>query len=130
MKKEIKYILIPTWSIIKSVCDKSYVKHDIPTFFIKLFNTKKEIEKYLDTNDLESELHKIMLDSVLKNGDKDELKRTFEYRRITFWVVGVNPVGKENRIGVMEKIEEKKWKYIPMMGGKVWKNDLLFGSCY
>ena len=51
---------------------------------------------------------------------------------LTFWVIGVNPVGKENRIGIVQqeyndKEKRLKWKYRSYFGGKVWKDSLLFG---
>lgn len=124
-----KYLLVPTWEIE----NPSRLRRDIPVNFVKSFETKKDIEKYLDSNEIENELFKIMQDRIYENEakTKEEMKEQFmramSFRRITFWVICVNPIGKENRLGIMEK-GEKGWKYCTMMGGKVWKHTLLFGT--
>lgn len=136
-----KYLLLPTWKIhLRDKDDKiSDLKHDIPPYFIKLFDSKKEIEEYLNSNNIQQQLHKIMCDKLFdkdkcktEEDAKKQLKRSFDYHDITFWVIGINPLEKENRRGIMQheydnKTKSLKWKYRPFFGGKVWKDELLFG---
>ena len=132
--KEIRYILIPAWRF--KVDDVH--ECDIPPYFVKSFSTKKEIEDYLNSNDITRELTFIKDDSLMENAKRSGNNNPTEVMRkmlsydLTFWVIGVNPVGKENRIGIVQqeyndKEKHLKWKYRSYFGGKVWKDSLLFG---
>lgn len=134
---EIKYILLPQWKFKT----EGHFDFDIPPYFIKIFSHKKEIEDYLNSNDVRGELMKIKDNEIAERVDRynptgeertKALARMFAYHDITFWVIGVNPQGKENRIGIMQQEHDKnsnslKWKYRSYFGGKVWKHQLLFG---
>lgn len=132
--KEIRYILIPAW---RFKVDDAH-ECDIPPYFVKSFSTKKEIEDYLNSNDIERELTFIKDDSLMENAKRSGNNNPTEVMRkmlsydLTFWVIGVNPVGKENRIGIVQqeyndKEKHLKWKYRSYFGGKLWKDSLLFG---
>ena len=135
--KEIKYMLLPQWRFEHN----GEPDFDIPPYFIKMFSTKKEIEDYLNSNDLEMELSRIRTKDIAERAERlhltgeertKELAKMFNFSRITFWVIGINPLGKENRIGIMQRCYDKKvgyrkWKYLSYFGGKVWKDSLLFG---
>ena len=131
---ETQYLLIPEW----------HFEHDsdIPPYFMKLFSSKKEIEDYLNNNDIRKELVEIKNKATAERikrlnlqGEEriKEMARAFTYSDITFWVIAINPIDKENRIGLMQHdLDRKKdkltWKYASYFGGKVWKDDLLFGQ--
>jgi hypothetical protein len=133
---EIKYLLIPTWRFYNG----DILDFDIPPYFMKMFSTKKEIENYMNSNDISRELREIkdkeLYEKIERNnltGDEKikAMAHSLDYD-LSFWVIGVNSIGKENRIGIMqhEYDREKKcliWKYRSYFGGKVWKDQLLFG---
>ena len=147
------YILIPTWRIEDYSSENPSWKdqqHDIPHYFMKIFHSKKDIEKYLDEynnyknlkeaeNTIESKLYKIMIDKIsdeYKDDFKKYFKATGKYHNITWWVITCDDdLSKENRIGIMEKMYDSKkdcshWKYCTYFGGKVWKDSLLFHGFY
>ena len=128
-------LLIPVWDFTKN--DKP--DNDIPPYFMKAFSSKKEIAEYLTANDIEKEMRDVkntfLGEWAERTGEdpKETLKKMMSYDRITFWVITVNPVGKENRIGIMERKWNRNthhfdgWHYVSYFGGKVWKDNLLFG---
>ena len=133
---ELKYMLLPVWRFHNG----DDVDFDIPPYFIKLFSSKKEIEEYMTTNDPTRELMKIkddeFYDKIQRNnitGD-DRIKmlsKALSYK-LSFWVIGINPVGKENRIAIVQQEYDRKkkclvWKCRSYFGGKVWKDNLLMG---
>lgn len=134
---EIKYLLMPQWRFEHN----GEPDFDIPPYFLKLFSSKKEIEEYLSSNNLEMELNHVKdkafadrVEFLHLTGEErtKELAKMFNYSRVTFWVIGINPVGKGNRIGLMERCygkkgKKRKWKYVSYFGGKVWKDQLMFG---
>ena len=145
------YILIPAWQY-DDFTSSNENEHkqwwDIPHYFMKIFHSKKDIEKYLnETNDpnneydktLNCKLHSIMVRRLFekhKNDSKTALKATLKYRDVNWFVVTCDDdVSKENRIGLMQKCHDKKsntfkWKYVSFFGGKVWRDDLLFRGSY
>ena len=133
---ELKYMLLPVWRFYNG----DDIDFDIPPYFIKLFSSKKEIEEYMTTNDPTHELMKIkddeFFDKIQRNnitGD-DRIKmlaKALSYK-LSFWVIGINPVGKENRIAIVQQEYDHKkkclaWKCRSYFGGKVWKDNLLMG---
>lgn len=147
------YILIPTWRIEDYSSENPTWKdqqYDIPHYFMKIFHSKKDIEKYLNEynnykdlkeaeNTIESKLHKIMIDKIsdkYKDDFKKYWKHTNLYRDITWWVITCDDdPSKENRIGIMENVYDSEkdclhWKYCSYFGGKVWKESLLFHKFY
>ena len=131
-----KYLLLPQWILNDRDGEQDF---DIPPYFMKLFDSKKDIVDYLENNDIRRELNQIkdqaFCDWVDRRGltgqeRQETLLRMFAYSDIIFWVIGINPVGKGNRIGMMQRRYEEnkpKWKYVSYFGGKVWKDQLLFG---
>ena len=133
---ELKYMLLPVWRFYNG----DDVDFDIPPYFIKLFSSKKEIEEYMTTNDPTRELMKIkdneFYDKIQRNNITGDYKikmlaKSFSYR-LSFWVIGINPVGKENRIAIVQQEYDHKnkclvWKCRSYFGGKVWKDNLLMG---
>ena len=133
---ELKYMLLPVWRFYNG----DDIDFDIPPYFIKLFSSKKEIEEYLATNDPTSELNKIkdeeLFEKIRRNNITGEerikmLAKALSYK-LSFWVIGINPVGKENRIAIVQhEYDHKKkclvWKCRSYFGGKVWKDNLLMG---
>ena len=147
------YILIPTWRIEDYSSENPTWKdqsYDIPTSFMKIFHSKKDIEKYLNEynnykdlkeaeNTIEAKLHKIMLDKLsekYKDNFEKYYKHTNLYHDITWWVITCDDdISKENRIGIMQRMYNSKkdhsyWKYCTYFGGKVWKESLLFHKFY
>jgi len=147
------YILIPTWRIEDYSSETPTWKDqnwDIPPYFMKIFNSKKEIEKYLNTYNsyknleeagktIDAKLYKIMCDKLsdkYKDDFKKYFKNTSKYHEITWWVITCDDdPSKENRIGIMEKWYDSKkkyshWRYCTYFGGKVWKDSLLFHGFY
>ena len=134
------YILLPTWGFMVNADTSN--DYDIPPYFVKAFSSKKEIADYLSSHDIEHEMRetkdKSIADSVERRHLQGEertkaLARMFAYDHITFWVITINPVDKENRIGIMSRKWNRKkqksegWRYVSYFGGKVWKDQLLFG---
>ena len=133
---ELKYMLLPVWRFNNG----DDIDFDIPPYFIKLFSSKKEIEGYMTTNDPTRELNKIkdeeLFEKIRRNnitGDEriKMLAKALSYK-LSFWVIGINPVGKENRIAIVQQEYDHKkkclvWKCRSYFGGKVWKDNLLMG---
>lgn len=132
---ETKYLLFPQWSFTNG----DQLDFDVPPYFMKLFSSKKEIADYLTNNDVKKELRQVKNDAFVKmykNLPQEEqhkaLINAFKDYNITFWVITINPLGKENRIGMMYQHLDRKdkkwvWKYASYFGGKVWKDQLMFG---
>lgn len=133
---ELKYMLLPVWRFYNG----DDIDFDIPPYFIKLFSSKKDIEEYMATNDPTRELNKIkdeeLFEKIRRNnitGDEriKMLAKALSYK-LSFWVIGINPVGKENRIAIVQQEYDCKnkclvWKCRSYFGGKVWKDNLLMG---
>ena len=132
------YLLVPVWHFTKD----DHPDNDIPPYFIKAFSSKKEIADYLDSNDIEHEMSEVKDNEFAERVERYHLEgeernktlsRMFAYNHITLWVITVNPTDKENRIGIMERKWNSKikkydgWHYVSYFGGKVWKDQLLFG---
>jgi len=147
------YILIPAWRIDDfSSENKEDWKQwcDIPYSFIKIFHSKKDIEKYLNENNilrgcgvadssLNNKLYNIMLTSIFekyKDDMKLALKKSNQYKDVIWWVITCDDdITKENRIGIMQKLYDKKtdslyWKYCTYFGGKCHPDALLFEFGY
>ena len=147
------YILIPIWRIEDYSSENPSWKDqqsDIPTYFMKIFHSKKDIENYLNKynsyndlkeaeNTIESKLYNLMIDKLsdkYKDDFKSYFKNTSKYRHITWWVITCDDdPSKENRVGIMSKVYDSKkdcmhWKYCTYFGGRVWKDSLLFHATY
>jgi hypothetical protein len=135
---ETKYLLLPQWHFD----DKDgHPDFDIPLHFVKTFSSKKEIADYLNENDIKKELNRVKDEAFVERvnflhltGEErtNLLTRMFAYSDVILWVLSINPVGKDNRLGMMTRTMDKKqnklvWKYVSYFGGKVWKDQLLFG---
>lgn len=148
------YIFIPSWRYedFQSENESEWKQWwDIPTYFVKVFTSKKAIENYLNKYNykkdltgqektLDTKLHSIMVEQVFERfkneaDHKKGLRTSFNYKRIEWFVITCDgDPSKENRLGIMQRCRNKdgeyKWKYVSMFGGKVWRDDLLFRGSY